>query len=430
MSIYGEDEDIELFSVNYGFDADSCVNGEDLSGLLQFRALAAVERPITFAAWGTNGNSFDSFSTAGPAADDQVAVAAVAKTEVHVRSSSERATSGSFVEPPFGLPMASQFAVAEKSSGDLMQRIGEFLNHSPKTADFDFSFSRAENMWRGKCLIGATCLEVDVRVYYRHAAMEFVIAVLKMRGSEPQSVSFADFFLQLRQCITGEQFTKRRKIDPSAVIFAAQSLPAPTIEEFLEGAAPIQQMASDECFDVRLEAAKMMCDMASKSSEYLDVPEFRQICLSVLEVLVQDSFEDVRQHAVMAISAFAVLDSYRDAILSSESVLLPILFSAIENAPNYESQSWQTVKVRRTSASVVSGLCNRNAAVVFDQLQRLYDIDISTWAVELVPTLLDMKTKVHAEAIVVSHKLLQAQRQSSSHSTEMYHASPDVRSIA
>lgn len=386
MSIYGE-EDIELFSVNYDFDANSTANSEDLGSLISFRALA-VEGPALFVPWGARENC-DSFTTANAVDFNQSTSGAMP-----LESSSR---SFGLDEPPFGLPSASQFAVA--GSKDIIGSVDEYLNHSAETSDFDFSFSSDIHTWKGKCLLGASCLEVEVRIYFKQSTRDFVVAVLKMRGSEPNSVSFMDFFYRLREHLTGERAAKRRKIDPSAFKYSTQSLPAPSNEEFLQGAAPMLKMASDECFDVRLEAAKMMCDISTKSATYLELPEFRTMCLNILEQLIQDPFDDVRQHAVMALAAFVELASYQDAILGTESMVLPVLFGTIDNVLNHATNSWRTVKVRRTAASVVLMLCSRNAAAVSDQLQRVYGIDIAAWRADLVPALLDSKTKSFAEDI-------------------------------
>lgn len=433
MSFYGE-EDIELFSVNYDFDANSTVNSEDLGGLINFRALA-VEGPQLFVPWGLREN-YDTFTTANVVDIHQSASGAE-----QLESSSR---SFGFDEPPFGLPSASQFVV--DGSKDIVGSVDEYLNHSAATSDFDFSFSNDihtvsyfriysiydptsydfyfihhHEQWRGKCLLGASCLEVEVRIYFKQATKEFVVAVLKMRGSEPNSVSFMDFFFRLRENLTGERAAKRRKIDPSAFKYSSQSLPAPSNEEFLQGAAPMLKMASDECFDVRLEAAKMMCDISTKSTTYLELPEFRIMCLNILEQLIQDPFDDVRQHAVMALAAFAELVTYQDAILVTESMVLPVLFGTIDNVSDHATNSWRTVKVRRTAASIVLMLCIRNASAVSDQLQRVYGIDIMAWRSELVPALLDSKTKSFAEEISL---FLQQQKSVGQHTTlctEGYH---------
>lgn len=412
MSMYSEDEEVELFSVNYDFNANSTARSEDLSGLLNFRAVA-VGRPDSFAEWGARSTA-DNVKIVGISEGKQPA-----PQILEVRSSSGAGSVNGFVEPPFGLPSASQFVVDGNSN--VVQRVSDFLNNSSKTADFDFCFSPTDNTWKGKCLIGASCLEVDVRVYFKQATNEFVVAALKMRGSEPRSVSFMDFFRGLREHVTGERASKRRKIDPSMFNFVNNVLPSPTVEEFLQGSAPVEKMAFDECLDVRLEAAKMMCDLSTKSATYLEIPQFRTMCLQILEALIQDSCEDVRQHAVMALSAMTDLVSYQDAILSTQSMFLPVLFGAIDNVVNHAEQSWQTVKMRRTSAAIVAVLCNRNAYLAFDQLQRVFEIDVVAWAAELVPTLLDSKTKIHAECIKSLFAQLNHHKQESTNSVERHH---------
>ncbi len=82
-------------------------------------------------------------------------------------------------------------------------------------------------------------------------------------------------------------------------------------EQFMGGVKPIFNMAAEPFFESRLEAAKMLCDLAlHPDRSLLQLPECREQCISALEGLIKDDFEYVRQHSMCALSAFVDIPGY------------------------------------------------------------------------------------------------------------------------
>jgi hypothetical protein len=143
-----------------------------------------------------------------------------------------------------------------------------------------------------------------------------------------------------------------------------------TDEEFLEGVQPIFKMAACS-IEARVQSVKMLCDVAQKDARYLELPAFRGPCLQLLESLVQDESDEVRQHAVMAVAALVELNSYREAFLHSS--MLVALFCLVENC------QYETAQMRRTAARVLAVLCRTQPYSVRSELQQQCFFDLAGW---------------------------------------------------
>ena len=147
-------------------------------------------------------------------------------------------------------------------------------------------------------------------------------------------------------------------------------------------------MATVGDVESHVQCAKMLCDVAQKDARYLELPAFRVNCIELLEALVIDESEDVRQHAVMAIAAFAELASYKEAFL--HSCILPVLFGLVENCSNIE-KVYETAQVRRTAATVLALLSRTHPYSVRNELQQ-QQCDVAGW-LQRVTCLQDSRTR-------------------------------------
>lgn len=99
-------------------------------------------------------------------------------------------------------------------------------------------------------------------------------------------------------------------------------------EQFIKSILPIVHMISDHCFEPRLEAARMLCDLAimnkhsteemgsnssaiTEKQQYLTNTTCRTLVMKALKTLITDDFEDVKQFAVVAFEAFTYYEAYQ-----------------------------------------------------------------------------------------------------------------------
>jgi hypothetical protein len=139
--------------------------------------------------------------------------------------------------------------------------------------------------------------------------------------------------------------------------------------QFLAGIRPIFSSALEPYFEARVEAAKMLCDLALHESSHLRLDECRMQVIAVLEKLVVDDFEDVKHYALMALSAFVCLDDlpqYKEDVLAS-TTLLQVLLELAQDAP---APVYETIQVRRECAHVLFLLSEFNAAATFGKLEK------------------------------------------------------------
>lgn len=290
-------------------------------------------------------------------------------------------------EPPFGLPR-THFIVPGSSMHIMRPQIDEYLGG---LLDMDFTFIPEQHMWKGKYLQGACCFEMDVRAFQERGSDDITFAVLKSK-CDARCGKFQSFYDGFSASLTGEAPAKKARRG-----MVLRDLPAdfavPTDEEFISGIEPVFKMAQEACMEPRLEAAKMLCDLSSKELHFLELEAFRSDCIVVLETLVQDNFNDVKQHTIMAISKFAEIESYQEGIITSR--ILPVLFALIDNSPS-SIPSFETAQIRRSAAATIALLCQKHAGPVRAQLMNMFPVE--SWAQRMVPAIRDQRTRASAQA--------------------------------
>ena len=78
-------------------------------------------------------------------------------------------------------------------------------------------------------------------------------------------------------------------------------------------------MADAPNIEARLESAKMLCDLFVQNKSQLQLEECKRCCVRSLESLITDPFDDVRQHAIMALANLADIPGYEVSLLSDDN---------------------------------------------------------------------------------------------------------------
>lgn len=147
----------------------------------------------------------------------------------------------------------------------------------------------------------------------------------------------------------------------SSVIAPPSGLVAEVGEsQFLKGIQPISAMSKDNFYEPRLEAAKMLCDLATNHpSRLAESVACQEICMAALDTLLGDDFEDVRQFAIIALALFVdIQDNSSKNIYHPyirKMLRLPQLVALIDNAAP-QAPAYHCAQMRRKSASVFAKL--------------------------------------------------------------------------
>ncbi len=215
----------------------------------------------------------------------------------------------------------------------------------------------------------------------------YKVAVRKVTSDCSINSAFTNFFNAMKCALSTDHCPAPRK---AFVIPTGVSLIKLSDAEFLEGIQPIFRM-SEHNNESRVQCAKMLCDVSQKDAHYLELSAFRLPCVRLLESLVLDESEDVRQYAVMAVAAFAELPSYKEALMCS--AVLPMLFGLVENCVELQ-QAYETAQVRRTAARVLALLSRTHPYTVRAELQQ-QACDVAGW-LQRVACLQDSRTREFA----------------------------------
>lgn len=221
-------------------------------------------------------------------------------------------------------------------------------------ASYDFSYilDGTMPMWKGKYIQGSVSCEIDLNMYKGEVANSFIVEAIKVKGS---ARPFYDFYREFKALGT-------KSGESSAhTLFMMTPLETPKMDkkEFFNSVEPIFRMASCEYCESRLEGSKVLCDIISAGHEHVCSTEFVQRCVAHLEILVQDDFDDVSQHAVIAFNMLANLPNLNLEMVSImvNSKALPCIFDLIQRP---EGHPWDTIQVRREAAALLTKLAGHN----------------------------------------------------------------------
>jgi hypothetical protein len=200
-----------------------------------------------------------------------------------------------------------------------------------------------------------------VYVYWDATANDHVVEVKRLRGDGFRT-SICELFNTIKRAVLGE--TWEVAAAPKGGFLSRRALPLPfsmpssssahhvagcmSEQEFLSGIQPIFSMARGVFLEGKLESAKMLCDLATTQRVYLELPQCVLQCTEALVLLLsEEDFDDVRQMAVVALSAFLELPAYRRAFAQSDA--LDTLASLVTNCPVQE-EAFGCAAMRRAAA--------------------------------------------------------------------------------
>lgn len=220
--------------------------------------------------------------------------------------------------------------------------------------EYDFSFfSDDDCMWKGKFLSGSSYCEMHVHIYTQSPLPVYLIEANRVEGD---SKPFFAFYREFKSLMLNT--AEEKPANP----FFFEPLPSTKItsEQFLNGVQPIFVMSSEPFFESRLEAAKMLCDLA-KHPEHsmLQLEQCRKSSISCLEKLVDDQFELVKQFAMCALSEFIEVPGYPEDMLKSS--VLRVLLDYVQT---HQEPAYETIQARRECARVLSTLAKHNASAL------------------------------------------------------------------
>ena len=191
--------------------------------------------------------------------------------------------------------------------------------------------------------------------------------MLKSRG-EGLNLNFVDLFDLLLLGFHNRAITSQppRKRTLSPLPLRSSTTPvALSNEQFLAGIQSIFIMAQDHFFEPKLEAAKMLCELAKRSKCYLELPECVEKCVNVLEKLIKDDFDDIRNFAILAFADFSELQVYQEKFC--ERQLLSAILSLVDNCP-LDSLSFDCAHLRRRAAASIAAISSNYPEAAMEAL--------------------------------------------------------------
>lgn len=373
-----------MSSVEYPFDESYNEQDDEFQNVAHDPAVHLKFRGMVIASQTPSVHSFNEFS-----AENNFSDGLYEKSDGGIKES----LASSQVESVFptithGLPN-SRFVLVQQDQKEIVQDLNKFFS---SYTQFDFSYYPKEFLWRCKYLEGACCVEADIQLYSDKRDGSSCVSIRKTK-CDTICPAYSEFYTTFKASFGTEEPRKKvRKAVPCLSALPTGMLAPVTNEEFLVAVEPLFSMARFPCVESRLEATKMLCDVSKKDLQYLELPEFKKLVVPLLEELVHDEFDDVRQHAIMAISGFASIASYTESLIASG--ILPALFQLLEDSPD-STTSYYTAKIRRTAAAMLASLSRANPLSVRVQLQQQHCCDVEGW-MQRVHMLSDNRTREYA----------------------------------
>lgn len=294
--------------------------------------------------------------------------------EVITSSSSATAFSSSSVvsfpeKPCFLVRTHFKTKFESRDAPSIVQFLEATLQHFP---DFDFSFfppPDGETMWKGKYIRSSKSCEVYVRVYSDGDSEEFIVEANRVKGD---SKPFISFYKEFKSIITKTPSKTKRGGDGMFLAPLPSQQPV-SDEQFLTGIRPIFTMVQDVCMEPRCEGVKMLCELASHDSPLLRLQPCLTQVVGALEHLVADEMEDVKQHAIMAVSNFinlADIPAYKSEVLGCAPLLERILKFAAETPLPAGAPTYDSIQARRECAHILFMLSEFDASATLRALEQ------------------------------------------------------------
>jgi hypothetical protein len=251
--------------------------------------------------------------------------------------------------------------------------------------------------WKGKYIHGAVSCEVHVRVYTDGSLNKYIVEANRVKGDVKP---FFVFYKEFKSIMTKTPAVAKRG---GALGCFLSPLPSQIVpdEQFLVGIKPIFSMARDRTMEARCEGVKMLCELTSHETHLLRLEECVHQVVRALETLVADEMEEVKQHAIMAVSNFvnlADIPAYKTLIIDNSSLLQHIIEFA-EDAP-VPAYSYDSIQARRECAHILFLLAEFNAGATLASLeQSVGAARVRQW-MESVPFVTDIRLKNYMSSVI------------------------------
>lgn len=173
----------------------------------------------------------------------------------------------------------------------------------------------------------------------------------------------------------GSQHSPRRQKEEQHLLLHQNLLYIPppscrqTPKEFLESIEPIVKMAESPYYEVKLEAARILCDITSHDHLLLGESECVARICRTLELLIQyGGFKAVKEQAIITLARFVDISGYDRYLVHSD--ILPILFGFVSNPSDLDT-AFETAQLRRECARTVAILVTCDVQSVLRKLQSI-----------------------------------------------------------
>jgi len=228
-------------------------------------------------------------------------------------------------------------------------------------SEYDFSaFSPTDYMWQGKYIRGSSSCEIHVFIYQDRNSRRFIVETQRIKGD---SKPFLTFHSDFKALVTS---TKKAEKPVNHLQFTPLDHPSVSDDKFLVGLQPIFIMADAPNIEARLESAKMLCDLFVQNKSQLQLEQCKRSCVRSLETLLADPFDDVKQHAIMALANLADIPGYEMELIQSS--ILSVVWSLIDEDDADAVNQFETIQMRRECARIVSSLTRHFATSVLEYI--------------------------------------------------------------
>jgi hypothetical protein len=271
--------------------------------------------------------------------------------------------------------------------------ISKILASSTACKDYDCSYQQEEHMWKCKKLTAASVSEITVSLFRDLSSKDQIVEVKPIRG-EGFRPCLEGLFEALQAGVTNcaAPVAKKGRLARCAPTLhrACSSSGATSDDDFLSGIAPILTMGMSCFLEPRLEAAKMLCDLAASATtsdercRLIALPGCVEQCTTVLRSLLLDEEDgDVRQLSLVALAAFLRIGipCYAKAmsVANGSSTIMELLATLAMSDCPVKELSYDCAQTRRLAAECLVLLSQSQPQAVNKTLGELGFLTAAAW---------------------------------------------------
>mmetsp|Transcript_18654 Transcript_18654/g.20283 ORF Transcript_18654/g.20283 Transcript_18654/m.20283 type:complete len:426 (-) Transcript_18654:200-1477(-) len=244
-------------------------------------------------------------------------------------------------------------------------------------SDYDSCFIPSEATWKCKFFRGSNQREIDVSCYWDSFCEDHLVEVKRVKGdgsvAQSRVKNCAEIFESLQAAVLsgGEGLVENKPKKGGRLRGGALPLPLSMAstkvvqnkELFLQGVEPIVKMADSPNMETRVEAARMLCDLAENADKsLLFLPECQDLCYQSIELLLhehEETDDDLRQFTMMAFGMLCEFDCYQECFLHLKD--FDSIIRCVDNAVS-SKPSCLCVQMRRQAARGLMALVKKASA--------------------------------------------------------------------